>query len=373
MRWLILAVIIVGLQGLNYGLALGVQWFLRPWYVLFLKTAMMGCFVLSNALFLSIFLGVFRLSIGWLAVLWLGVLGALVAMALIFALTKAGVQLPWLNRGLVVVSVSTMMAWAVFNAYMPVVRHLSIKIDKPMPVPVKVAVASDLHLGALVGVRELKLLEQLLKDNQVDILLMPGDIMDDDTVVFEQKHMAMPFAQMLQAVPVSVASLGNHDLYRTHAFDGITTAITAGGAILLDDKTQIVSITKGDKSSRIQLVGRYDDHYQGRVSTQELLAQADTSLPVILLDHRPSQIDENSQLPIDLQVSGHTHNGQVFPANFIVEVINRIGYGYEKINDMHVVVSSGFGFWGIPFRLGSRSEIWVIEMSGRSDVINSHP
>ena len=88
---------------------------------------------------------------------------------------------------------------------------------------------------------------------------------------------------------------------------------------------------------------------------------------MILLDHRPSDIDEHSQLPIDLQVSGHTHNGQVFPANFIVSAINRLGYGYEAIGQGHFVVSSGYGFWGIPFRLGSRSEVWLINVSGNAD------
>lgn len=88
---------------------------------------------------------------------------------------------------------------------------------------------------------------------------------------------------------------------------------------------------------------------------------------MILLDHRPSQIDQNSQLPIDLQVSGHTHNGQIFPANFIVKAINRLGYGYQSFNNTHVVVSSGYGFWGVPFRLGSQSEVWVIKLVGADD------
>ena len=112
------------------------------------------------------------------------------------------------------------------------------------------------------------------------------------------------------------------------------------------------------------IVGRYDDYHANRLSTQELMRGVDTRHLVILLDHRPSQIDQNVQLPIDLQVSGHTHNGQIFPANFIVKALNRVAYGYKKINNTHVVVSSGYGFWGVPFRLGSQAEVWVLEMRG---------
>lgn len=95
------------------------------------------------------------------------------------------------------------------------------------------------------------------------------------------------------------------------------------------------------------------------------MRDVDTRHPVILLDHRPSEIDQNVQPPIDLQVSGHTYNGQVFPANFIVKALNRVAYGHEKIDSTHVVVSSSYGFWGVPFRLGLQAEVWIIDMRGK--------
>ena len=104
---------------------------------------------------------------------------------------------------------------------------------------------------------------------------------------------------------------------------------------------------------------------RGRLKSAELLKQADTSKPVVLLDHRPSEIELHSTLPIDIQVSGHVHNGQIFPANFIVRAINRLHYGYEKIGNGHFFVTSGYGFWGIPLRLGSQSEVLIIDVEGR--------
>lgn len=83
-----------------------------------------------------------------------------------------------------------------------------------------------------------------------------------------------------------------------------------------------------------------------------------------MLDHRPTEIEKHSKLPIDLQVSGHTHKGQIFPANLITALIYRLDYGYEKIGLGHYVVTSGYGFWGIPMRLGSQSEVVILDVTG---------
>ncbi|MEJ6070206.1 metallophosphoesterase, partial [Psychrobacter sp. 16-Bac2893] len=150
----------------------------------------------------------------------------------------------------------------------------------------------------------------------------------------------------------------NHDLYGHE--QPISDSLRAAGVQLLNDEATHFS----HQGEVVWLMGRFDNHKRQRVATTELLAQVNSAEPVVLLDHRPSAIIEHSQLPIDLQVSGHTHNGQIFPANFIVRAINRLGYGYEAIGKGHFVVSSGYGFWGIPFRLGSRSEIWIVNLIG---------
>lgn len=368
MRFVILPLVLVLVQLLTYGFGLLLHWLLRPMLPVSLMAVMVGVFVLSNALVASAFLGHFRLTTAWLALLWLGFLGAGSALLLLLLLKKLG--LPafglLLPRAFVLSSIVGVVGLALYNAYTPVVRHLTITLDKPMPTPVVMAVASDLHLGALVGVRELELLEKLVKENEVDILLLPGDIMDDNTDAFEARHMAQALKRALAAPKVaSVASLGNHDLYQAHAYDAITRTVQQAGVVLLNDQSTQIAVNKEGKTTFLEFVGRFDDHKTDRLPTQALLASVDTTRPVILLDHRPSQIDQNSTLPIDLQVSGHTHNGQIFPANFIVAALNRVGYGYEQVGEMHTVVSSGFGFWGIPFRLGSQAELWVITMKAK--------
>lgn len=152
------------------------------------------------------------------------------------------------------------------------------------------------------------------------------------------------------------ATLGNHDLFGHQ--QEITQAIRDAGITVLHD-----DVVKVD--NRFWLVGRPDKLDSKRLATTDLLKRVNVAEPVFLLDHRPDDVSAHAQLPIDLQVSGHVHNGQVFPINLFVRAINRIHYGYEQIQNSHFVVTSGFGFWGVPFRLASQSEVWIIDVKGK--------
>ncbi len=365
MRWVFLIVTIVLLYGLTYLASQAIQWFVQPWRQLNFWVVAALCFVFSTAMMATLFLGLFRFAMGYLAMLWLGLLAGILAMGLIFVAKKVGLGDELMYRLMAVMCLVGVVGLSLYNAYAPTVRYLTIQINKPLPVPVRLAVASDLHLGAMVGKRQLDKLATLIADNDVDVLLVPGDVMDDDTVAFEAEQMAPHLAQVVRAARFgAMVSLGNHDLYRTQAYQDIVSAIVDSGAVLLNDEVATLTITKNGKQSVLGVIGRLDDHHADRKKTDELIKQLDSSLPVLLLDHRPTEIDKHVALPIDLQVSGHTHKGQIFPAGLIVNMLNRIGYGYEQINGSHFVVSSGYGFWGVPLRLGSQSEIWVIDVVG---------
>lgn len=364
MRIFFLSLTIILLELFTFMVSKSLYWLVKPLLPNARTAILIASFVVSNAMLATLFLGHFRFGMGWLAVLWLAILAMIVTFGIGHGLRFLG-QTAFVDglglRVVGVVSFMTLLVLSVYNAYTPTVRHLTIKVDKPLPQPVTLALTSDLHLGRLFGSKQLHELAHILEREQVDALLMAGDIMDDDTHIYEGQNMKTAFEAVVKSAKGKVvASLGNHDLYNESERFAIATAIKDTGTLLLDDKVATLTIN----GSPISFIGRFDDHAKNRLPTAKLVEQADTGLPTILLDHRPSQIDENVKHPIDLQVSGHTHNGQVFPANFIVKAINRIGYGYEQINGTHVVVSSGYGFWGIPFRLGSQSEVWVIKMTG---------
>lgn len=89
------------------------------------------------------------------------------------------------------------------------------------------------------------------------------------------------------------------------------------------------------------------------------------SYRIILPDHRPTLILRHQKLPTDIQVSGHVHNGQIFPANLLVKLLFDLSYGYEGRGQGHYFVTSGYGFWGVPLRLGSQSEVMVVDVVGK--------
>jgi predicted MPP superfamily phosphohydrolase len=99
-----------------------------------------------------------------------------------------------------------------------------------------------------------------------------------------------------------------------------------------------------------------------RKSLLYITKDLDKSKALLLMDHQPNNLDDAQKQGIDLQVSGHTHRGQLFPANIVTNLIFELDYGYlEKANSKYIV-SSGYGTWGPPIRLGSRSEIVEINI-----------
>ncbi|MDO4878137.1 MAG: metallophosphoesterase [Neisseria sp.] len=299
----------------------------------------------------------FRLTALWM-VFMLFTLFAALAVLLLYFLLRGRVAEKRLARGLRIFApsaVAALFGLSLYNAYTPIVRHYRVEIDKPLERPLRIGMASDLHLGILFGARQLDDLAKIMNDEKVDIILLPGDIMDDDTAAYEAEHM-QPHLARLRAPLGVYATLGNHDLFG--AQQQITRAIEqAGIRVLRDEAVEI--------DGRFSVVGRPDELDRGRLDTARLLQKADTAKPVILLDHRPTSIEQHARLPIDVQVSGHVHNGQVFPANLIVRALYRIHYGYEHIGRGHFFVTSGYGFWGVPLRLGSQSEVMIIDVVGK--------
>ncbi len=367
MRWLFVLIMVLLFEGFTYAAAYSLGWgFASLLTSQSTQYLLWSLFAISNVLLVLAVLRVFsmalKVAMTWLALLWLVILTsigvAIVNIIIHTALSTLYQQPVYAQYGVLVlmlVGFIGLVGLAIYNAYTPVVRHLRLHVAKPLATPLRLAMVSDLHLGRLVGNWHLNQLKQIVQREKVQILLMPGDIMDDD-IKHYQAHQMHPYLQELVGqVPLGVyATLGNHDLYG-HRLE-ITTALQQAGVQVLTDQAIVIN-------EQIWLAGRLDDVIGNRKATAELMPP-NLNQPIILMDHRPSEIDKNSQLPIDLQVSGHTHNGQIFPANFIVKYLNTVAYGYKKIRNTHVVVSSGYGFWGVPFRLGSQAEVWVIKLVG---------
>ncbi len=245
---------------------------------------------------------------------------------------------------------------AVFNAYSPALRYMTVTTDKPLDKPVDIALISDTHLGRWFGNRQIKKMVNLIDEQSPDVVVIAGDIMNDTTIAYDNTNMHEQLSQL--KAPLGVyATLGNHD-YRGYDAE-ITQAVEAAGITALDSESVLLN-------DAVWLVGRSDDVDLTRLAADTLLKQVDTDKPVVFLEHRPSMMEEISVLPVDLHLSGHTHGGQIFPLTMLKNWFEPLNYGAKKLGNTQFLVTSGYGFGPVPFRFGTRSEIWMIRLQSTS-------
>lgn len=257
-----------------------------------------------------------------------------------------------LLRAFAMVIYVSIVGLAIFNAYSPEVHRLTVTTTKPLDKPMKIALVSDTHLGRWFGNRQIKKMVNLIDAQHPDIVVIAGDIMNDNTIAYDNTNMHEQLSKL--KAPLGIyATLGNHDYF---GYDQqITQAVEEAGIKALDNESVLLD-------DSVWLVGRSDDIDRTRLSAGELLTQVETEKPVIFLEHRPSAMDEVSALPVDLHLAGHTHGGQIFPLTLLMDWLTPLNYGSKKIADTQFLVTSGYGIGPVPFRLGTRSEIWIITL-----------
>lgn len=261
-------------------------------------------------------------------------------------------------------AVLTIAAGAI-NAAHPKVTELEIRIDKKAGEleRLTVVMASDLHLGTIIGPKRLGKLVDRINALDPDIVLFPGDLVDE-SVTDEQEARMSSVMQRLRA-PLGVFAVpGNHEFYS--GMDRTLACLRACGIRVLEDEAVEVA-------GAFVLIGRRDPSVlkrgEARVGIREIMTRenADESLPLILLDHQPLRLEEAEAAGIDLQLSGHTHAGQLFPLNIINKRVWELHRGYLRKGKTHYYVTSGLGTWGPPVRTGSRPEIVRIVLAFRAD------
>ncbi len=246
-----------------------------------------------------------------------------------------------------IVAVPVVFAWGYWHFINPVTTRVAINVAKPagqMRV-LRAVVASDLHLGETIGRERLADYVRRINALTPDIILLPGDQVDSRLAPLIRENMGEELKKL--RAPLGVyAILGNHERYA--GADACIAWMEAQGIRVLRDRAVKVA-------DAFYLVGREDD--RRRKSMHELLAPLDRSLPVIVLDHQPQDLDEPAAAGVDLQLSGHTHGGQIWPITWIVPWLYEFYYGYGRKGDYQIYVTSGLGLWGFPARIGSKSEL----------------
>jgi predicted MPP superfamily phosphohydrolase len=247
------------------------------------------------------------------------------------------------------------------NAWSPIVREYELEVNKPTASGKKewtVAVASDLHLGNVVGRRHLRRLVDRVNAMNPDLILLPGDVIDDTIEPFMRNKMSSLLSE-LKAKYGIYAVLGNHEYYGGHIEQYVKEMEKIGIKVLRDETVEI--------AGELYVAGRKDKTAESaeptkRLGVSELLFPLDKSKPVILMDHQPTKFGLAADAGADVLLSGHTHRGQFAPNHLFTRRLFELDWGYIRKGTMHVVVSSGFGTWGPPIRIGSRSEIYQLKI-----------
>ncbi|WP_019244090.1 MULTISPECIES: metallophosphoesterase [Bacillus] len=254
----------------------------------------------------------------------------------------------------VIIVIIAVFSYGTFNAYSPIVRTYNVNLSNQDKVKkeLNIVMVADTHFGVLSNKHHAERMVKEINDLKADLVLFPGDIVDDKMDSYSKQGIEKVIAKMKSTYGVYV-SLGNHDKGDT---DKLIKVLQDSNMNVLYDETAVVA-------NSITLIGRKDKTEKGRMTIAELMDGADKSKPIILLDHQPYELGIAQQEGIDLMVSGHTHRGQVAPFQLVTQRIYENDWGYLQKGDFHSVVSSGYGFWGPPIRTNSRSEIVQIHLS----------
>ncbi|KUN73549.1 hypothetical protein AQJ46_07345 [Streptomyces canus] len=219
----------------------------------------------------------------------------------------------------------------------------------------RIAVVSDIHLSPVLGRGFAQKVVDTINSTRPDLIAVVGDLVDGS--VKDLGPAAAPLAQ-LEARHGSFFVTGNHE-YFSGAEQWVEEVRRLGLRPLENDRTELAWFDlAGVNDIAGESEGRGPDFAKA-------LGDRDTARACVLLAHQPVQIHDAVDHGVDLQLSGHTHGGQLWPGNLLAEAANPTVAGLERYGDTQLYVSRGAGAWGPPTRVGAPSDITVIELASK--------
>lgn len=270
-----------------------------------------------------------------------------------------GIKLKPLTQGLISITLAVLISsYGIWNAYQLKITEIIIPI-KGLQNSVKALHLTDTHIGHFRGRSNLqKVVEKINKQN-VDVVFFTGDLLDSR---IQLKPESIAPLQNLNA-PIYFVE-GNHDLYT--GVDVIKSYLKEIGVNVLQNEIthwnelQIIGL-----NHMVADINSFDMHAaQNGKTVQSVLAelQINKKIPTVLLHHGPSGIKYAEQVGVDLYLAGHTHGGQLWPFTIFSNYIFEVNRGFHKFNTTNVYVCEGTGTFGPPMRIGTKSEMTVINL-----------
>ncbi len=267
------------------------------------------------------------------------------------------------NSGAVFFTVTTLSIAAIMyigsrNFRYPTVTQQEITINKSAGdiSTMRIVALSDLHLGYLIDRRYAKLYVDMIMEQEPDLVLFMGDIIDAEIDPIINQKIEEEFLRLNPPLGV-YGCTGNHE-YRYQSETKINWLNDIANIKMIRDSAVLIN-------NSFYIVGREDWVYPGRTNLKAIIEKesVDTTLPMIVLNHTPDNLDEEMENGADLALYGHTHDGQIFPFNILTRIIFEVSHGYKQKGNTHVFVSSGVGLSGPQYRIGTKSEIVVLDVT----------
>lgn len=225
----------------------------------------------------------------------------------------------------------------------------------------EICLISDLHFPTTMNAGKLEAYCKDISSKEVDAVVLCGDIVDERSTK-EEMEKAFQILSGITAKAGIYYVYGNHD--RAHysknppfTEEELKQAAEGMGIRVLKDEAAALN-------DEFTIIGRDDRSQMGRKSSSELLQGIDRNGFLLLLDHQPAGLEDNAAAGYDLQLSGHTHAGQMWPVGPLTTLLRMVelNYGYRKQGDFQVIVTSGIAGWGYPLRTGKHSEYVMIKI-----------
>ena len=245
------------------------------------------------------------------------------------------------------------------NTWFPAIREYNLDVDKSGGKfkELHIVALSDIHLGTTIEKRHMSGIVNRVNALNPDIILIPGDIIDEDITPVIHSNVGEKL-KLFKAKYGVYAVTGNHEyiggVYKAKKY------LSAHNVNLLNDTAELID-------DSFYIAGREDLTINQFINKRrkllsEIVKDVDKSKPLILLDHQPFKLNQAVDNGVDLQISGHTHHGQLWPFNYITKMVFELSWGYLKKGDTHFYVSGGIGGWGPPIRTVNRPEIISIRL-----------
>jgi predicted MPP superfamily phosphohydrolase len=250
-----------------------------------------------------------------------------------------------------------LLSYGLYRYRHPSTRIVDITIHKPLTGndsnSFKIVAVSDIHLGMGTAPGQLEKYVRMINGQKPDLILVAGDLIDNSIVAVRERRMQQTLSQLQSKSGICMVP-GNHEYI---------SGIAECAAFISETPVCFLQDTVVTLPNGIQIIGRDDRSNPARKPFSQLAAQVNFARPVIVFDHQPSELTPAVDAGADLLFCGHTHNGQVWPMNWLTSLLFDISYGFEKRRNTNICVSSGLALWGPPFRIGSCSEMVVFNLS----------